>query len=39
MYQLVKINNRYRIYDTVSRVYYYGKKKDLEKRVKQLNAK
>jgi len=40
MYQLVKLNSRkYAIYDTVSRVYYYGKKKNLINRLAELNKK
>lgn len=38
MFKLVKINSRkYAIYDTVTRVYYYGKKKNLLNRLKELN--
>lgn len=39
IYQLVKHKGRWAIYDTTSRVYYYGKKASLEKRIKELNAK
>lgn len=38
MFKLVKLSaRRYAIYDTVTRVYYYGKKKDLIKRLAELN--
>ena len=38
MYQLVKLNSRtYAIYDSLRRVYYYGKKSNLIKRLLELN--
>jgi hypothetical protein len=36
-YTLVKHKNRWAIFDTISRVYYFGKKSELEKRLKELN--
>lgn len=37
MFKLIKLNSRrYAIYDTVSRVYYYGTKKNLIKRLRSL---
>lgn len=35
---LTKYKNRWAILDTVTRVYYFGKKADLEKRLKELNS-
>ena len=38
MFKLIKLSSgRYAIYDTVSRVFYYGTKKNLVKRLAELN--
>ena len=40
VFELVQLNSRkYAIFDTVTRVFYYGKKSDLLKRLKQLNER
>lgn len=38
MFKLVQLSSRkYAIFDTVSKVYYYGTKKNLIKRLEELN--
>lgn len=37
-FELLKIKNRYVIFDKKTKAHYYGKKVDLEKKLKELNA-
>lgn len=37
VFQLVKYKNKWAIFDTQSKVYYFGKKQDLLKRITILN--
>lgn len=36
-FELVKVGSKWAIFDRQARVYYYGKKSELSKRLKELN--